>query len=155
MKHTKVALAVAIPLFLACLIRAQEPAPAQAEFLNRISKAYLQSDLDTIIKMTNWSGVSPSFRTKAIDKYKRQVALTATNIELLDKNAAKWSDWKQGDTVFTYNADVSHTLVVHLQPGSKIQLRFGEVPIKDLRLPVGLVDGKFYLLRGIPKQAEK
>lgn len=153
MKQVKFSLVLAAFLFPANLLNAQEP--AQSDFLNRISKAYLESDLDTVVDMTCWNGVSPAAKDKAIDKYRREIALTATKVELLGKDAAKWREWKQGDTVYTYNSDVLHTLVVHLQPGSKIQLKFGKVPVKDLKLPVGLVDGKLYLLRSIPKQTAK
>jgi len=153
MKHVKVALIILTGLFAADLLHTQEP--AQDEFLSRISKAYMESDLDTVIDMTCWDGVCPESRSKAIDKYKREIALTAIKVELLGKEAAEWHEWKQGDTVFIYNADVLHTLVVHLQPGSKMKLGLGEVPVKDLRLPVGRVKGKLYLLRSIPKQAAK
>ena len=151
MKHAEVALIILTVLFSADLLHAQ--AHAQAEFLSRISTAYMRSDLDAVIDMTCWDGVSPEDTAKAIDKYRREIALTATKVELLGKEAAKWHEWKQGDTAFTYKADVLHTLVVHLQPGSKIQLRLGEFPVKDLRLPVGRVNDKLYLLRSIPKQA--
>ena len=153
MKHIKVVLIILAAFVSADLLHAQEP--AQAEFLSRISTAYMGSDLDSVIDMTCWDGVSPEDKAKAIDKYRREISLTAIKVELLGKEAAKWHEWKQGDTAFTYNADVLHTLVVHLQPGSKIQLRLGEVPVKDIRLPVGRVNDKLYLLISIPKQAAK
>ena len=155
MKQAKAVLTVIIALFMANILHAQKP--DSSDFLNRITKAYLESDLNSIVGMTYWNGVSPEDKTNAIDKYKLEVALTATSVELLGKDAEKWQEWKQGDTVYTYNSEILHTLVVHLQPGSKMKLKFGEVPVKDLRLPVGLVDGKLYLLRSVPKQvgAEK
>jgi hypothetical protein len=113
----------------------------------------MESDLDKVIEMTCWDGVSPEAKAKAMDRYKREIALTATKVELLGKEAGNWHEWTRGDATFVYNGDVLHTLVVHLQPGSKMQLRFGAIPVKELRLPVGRVKGKLYLLRSIPKQA--
>ena len=74
---------------------------------------------------------------------------------MLGKDGADWKDWEEENINHTYNAPVLHTLVVHLKPGSKIKLTLGEVPVKDLRIPVGLVDGKLYLLRSISKPATK
>lgn len=124
---------------------------ARAVFLKQITDAYLKSDLDTVVKMTCWDGVAAEDKTKAIKRYKQEVALKAIKVELLGKDAADWGDWEEDNIIHTYNAPVEQTLVVHLEPGSKIQLTFGEVPVKDLRIPVGIVNGKLHLLRGIPK----
>ena len=128
---------------------------AKAAFLKRIENAYLKSELDTVIEMTCWDGVAAEEKTKAIKRYKQEIALKATKVELLGKDAADWEDWEENNILHTYNATVLHTLVVHLEPGSKIQLNLGEVSVKDLRIPVGLANGKLCLLRGIEKPAAK
>lgn len=153
MKQTTFSLIALASLLLAHPLFAADD--AQAAFLKRATDAYLNSNLDTVVEMTCWDGISAEEKTKAVKRYKQEVALKATKVELLGKDAADWEDWEEDGIVHTYNAPVLHTLVVHLEPGSKIQLALGEVSIKDLRIPVGLANGKLCLLRSVENPAAK
>ena len=153
MKKIVLSLIALASLFAANSLFAEDD--SKTAFLKRITDAYLKSDLDTVVEMTHWAGVAAPDKAKAIKRYKQEIALKATKVELLGKDAADWEEWEEDHILHTYNAPVLHTLVVHLEAGSKIQLTLGELSVKDLRIPVGLANGKLCLLRGIEKPAAK
>jgi hypothetical protein len=126
-----------------------------AKFIKKIQKAFQNHNSESLVSLTLWTGISEKEKKSAIKKYKREITLNMTRIEFKDAKPKDWKNWKSKDVEYTYNLPVSKEIIVHLEKGSKIKLSFGEIPIKDIKLPVGKKDGKWYLLKSIKVTKEQ
>ena len=120
-----------------------------AAFVDKVRTAFMNHSCESLVGLSLWTGVSEEDKKQAIKKYESEVALHMTKIEFKDAEQSRWRNWKQGEVEYTYNLPVTKQVVVHVEKGSKIKLRFGEVPIKDVTMPVGEKDGKWYLLKSV------
>jgi len=128
---------------------------SDAEFVKKVQEAFQNHNSASLVSLTLWTGISEKKKKSVIKKYEREVILSMTQIEFKDSEPKLWKNWKKGGVEYTYNLPVSKEIIVHLKEGSKIKLSFGEVPIKEITLPVGKKDGKWYLLSSIKVSQKK
>ena len=145
MKQTKTRLFLALTITLLVNF-ASIAAPDQADFLSRIQEAFQTHDSTPLVESTLWTGVSEGDKQESIQRHKQQVELNMTRIEIKAAEDRYWRNFKKDGIEYSYNLPVTWQVVVHVEKGSKIELSFGEVPIRDIKMPVGEKDGQLYLL---------
>jgi hypothetical protein len=122
-------------------VRAASP-EEEARFFNAATNAFAKHDADALVAMSCWDRVPDKLKASGRQQYVRDVALSATNITLInpDPNFPDL-EWKDGAGI----AYRSNLPVI-----KQLKIIFSSGEFSDGTYPVGEKAGKLYLLEPAP-----